>query len=598
MTAAYTEQPSDVIASRAAAFGSEGNTFADALAAIRRRRWPAIAVAIVILAVALTAAALWPATYRSAGTILIEQQELPADLVQSTVTSFADQRIQVIGQRVMTTDNLLRIIDHYNLYPKLRNKPREVLLARTRQDIHLQMISADVIDPRQGHPTKANIAFSLSYESSAPDTAARVANEIISLYLDENLKARRLQSADAESFLTSEANKLDRNIAEMEVGVADFKNKHLNTLPDQNGVNKETLIRTEDQLHEIDNQEQSLQQQATYLDSQLAQLSPNSQVYTSTGERVMSSADRLKYLRSELTRLTGSYSDEHPDVVRMRQEVDSLERDAGQVDVSNDLQRQLEDAHTRLADLRQRYSPDHPDVIRLQQQIDNLNQALKAAPAAPSQPKPEHPDNPAYIQLKLQREINREQLQELQQKRTQAERKMADMDDRVAAAPGVERQYADMLRDLENEQIKYREVRQKQMAAKLSENLEDEQKGERFTLIDPPLPPQEPASPNRKLLLILGVVLSLAAGAVTVLLGESMDGTVRGRRELANLLDVLPLAVLPLIETQADRVRKRRTMRLALGGTVGACALALVLTHLFYRPLDLLWFAAMRKLGG
>ena len=109
MTAAYTEQPSDVIASRAAAFGSEGKTFADALAAIRRRRWPAIAVAIVILAVALTAAALWPATYRSAGTILIEQQELPADLVQSTVTSFADQRIQVIGQRVMTTDNLLRV---------------------------------------------------------------------------------------------------------------------------------------------------------------------------------------------------------------------------------------------------------------------------------------------------------------------------------------------------------------------------------------------------------------------------------------------------------------------------------------------------------
>jgi succinoglycan biosynthesis transport protein ExoP len=125
-------------------------TLTERWTAVRRRRWPALWVSLTVLLLAVAGAVFWPATYRSTGTILIEQQELPADLVQSTITSYADQRIQVISQRVMTTDNLLRIIDRYDLYPKLRkNEPREVLLAKMRKDINFQMISADVMDPRQ-----------------------------------------------------------------------------------------------------------------------------------------------------------------------------------------------------------------------------------------------------------------------------------------------------------------------------------------------------------------------------------------------------------------------------------------------------------------
>src|SRR5579863_3011879 len=171
-------------------------TLADRWAALRRRRWPALSGLVLVLVAAATAALLWPPTYRSTGTILIEQQELPSDLVQSTITSYADQRIQVISQRVMTTDNLLRIMERYNLYPKKRNsQPREVLLDQMRKDIQFQMISADVMDPRQGRATKADIAFSVSYNSDSADVAARVANELVSLYLDENVKSRRQQTA-------------------------------------------------------------------------------------------------------------------------------------------------------------------------------------------------------------------------------------------------------------------------------------------------------------------------------------------------------------------------------------------------------------------
>jgi succinoglycan biosynthesis transport protein ExoP len=576
-----------------------GLTPADLWAAVRRRRWPALWVSLSTLLLALTGAALWPASYRSVGTILIEQQELPSDLVQSTITSFADQRIQVISQRVMTTDNLLRIIERYKLYPELRkNQPREVLLAQMRKDIHLQMISADVIDPRQGHPTKANIAFAVSFDSSSPETAARVANEIISLYLDENVKTRRQQTADATIFLDDEANKLDKNIAQLEASVAAFKNKHVNTLPDQAVLNRETLIRSQDELRDIDTELRSLEQQATYLDAQLAQLMPSSQVYTSTGERVMSPADRLKYLRTEYARVSGLYSPDHPDVRRIKREMEGLEREAGTVDSSNDLQRQLEDARTQLAQMQKQYAPDHPDVRRLQSLVDALTQSVKDAPTDVVETMPAHPDNPGYIQVKTQREVNRAQQDALVGKRAGIEQKIADLEGRLAAEPGVEHEFSDLIRELDNEQIKYREVRQKQMAAKLSENLEDEQKGERFTLIDAPLAPEEPSSPNRKLLVGLGVVIGLAAGLLTVVLLESGDGTVRNRRELEVLLEVPPLAILPLVLTLSDRTRQRRRRRYALAGTLGAFALALILTHLFYRPLDLLWDAALRRLSG
>ena len=104
------------------------------LAILRRRRLPMILTFLAAMIVALVAAFTWPATYVSTGTILIEQQELPSELVPSTITSYADQRIQVISQRVMTTENLLGIIQRYDLYPRIRRRePREVLLERMRE---------------------------------------------------------------------------------------------------------------------------------------------------------------------------------------------------------------------------------------------------------------------------------------------------------------------------------------------------------------------------------------------------------------------------------------------------------------------------------
>src|SRR5580658_8319350 len=128
----------------------------------RRRTFWSVAGGAAVITILL--AVFLPSTYQAAATILIEQQEIPQDLVRSVITSFADQRVQVISQRVMTTQNLLTLIDRYQLYPDLRQKvAREVLLDKMRGNMGMHMISADVIDPRNGHPTQATIAFAISY---------------------------------------------------------------------------------------------------------------------------------------------------------------------------------------------------------------------------------------------------------------------------------------------------------------------------------------------------------------------------------------------------------------------------------------------------
>jgi hypothetical protein len=144
-----------------------GLSLRERLLALRRHRRLMLVVLAAGALLTVAIALLWPATYRASATILIEQQEIPQDLVRSTISSYADQRVQVISQRVMTSQNLMRIVEQYQLYPwQRRTRPREVVIERMRDDIKMKLISANVMDPRSGRPTQATIAFTLSYESS------------------------------------------------------------------------------------------------------------------------------------------------------------------------------------------------------------------------------------------------------------------------------------------------------------------------------------------------------------------------------------------------------------------------------------------------
>ena len=593
------------------------NALREYLAAARHHRKSLILAFSLALLAAAALALLLPPKYRSAGTILIEQQEMPQELVRSTVTSYADERVQVISKRVMTTETLLDIIRRYDLYPKQRAKEtREALLARMRKDIGLKMISADVIDPRSGRPTSATIAFEVSYTSRSADLAAKVANELTTLYLNENLNNRTQLARDAATFLEGEADRINHQIADLEVKLASFKDKNLQKLPELTQLNMTLLDRTDEQLREAQNRRDSLEQQRVYLEAQLAQLKPNSTVFSDTGERIISSADRLKMARSQLDSARATYAPDHPDVVRLQREVEGLQKEvASQAGTSaavsdapstelNDLRRRLEAARSSLADARQRYSPEHPDVIRLERQVKDLEAQLAAEPpAAPtvggSSPnsRPVEADNPAFVQIQAQLSATRNDLtalaSEMDKLRAQAESYQRN----ISLSPQVEKEYRELSRDYDNARLKYAEIRSKQVEAKTAQDLEADRKGERFTLIDPPLPPEEPISPNRPLIFIAGVVLSIGLAVGLLWYLEAMDATIRGRRDLFDLTGIPPLALVPHIGTLAEERAAKRRVWLTAGTSVATFCVAVVLIHFLYRPLDVLWFSFAHRLG-
>ena len=276
--------------------------FGDYLAAFRRRARSILLVAGIVFLVGLIIAFVWPPTYKASSTILIEEQDIPTDLIQSTVTSYAAQRIQVISQRVMSRTNLLQIVDKYNLYERKRKlDPIEDVLSDMRDDIGVDMINADVMDPRTGRPTEATIAFTVSFNSEDPQQALKVANELTTLYLDENVKSRTEKASETYDFLTVESKRLSDHIADLQRKLADFKEKNINTLPEVRDLNTQILDRTERDITDIDTQIRGLQERKVYLQGQLALVDPyGSNDVTSPSARL--DALRIQYIN--LIRIT------------------------------------------------------------------------------------------------------------------------------------------------------------------------------------------------------------------------------------------------------------------------------------------------------
>lgn len=571
----------------------------DYIAAFRRKKKPCFAISGGIVFLSLLMAFLLPPVYRSTATILIEEQEIPAELVRSTITSYADQRLQMISQRVMSRPNLEQIIAKFGLYSRERQKlTTEEVIEKMRKDIALDTISADVIDPRTKQPSKAAIAFTLSYEGRDPDTVQRVANEITSLYLEENLKARTQKTAETSGFLREEARQMGEYVSTVEKKLADFKEAHLNSLPEQKQINIQLIERTERDLMDVDSQLRSLEERRFYLDGQLAQIKPDSPIVSSTGERIAGTEDRLKALRTQYLSLSSAYSDKHPDVVKARTEIQSLERETGGVDSALEQTKALEQQRAQLASLRDRYSENHPEVVDLTKHIAALEAAIHKADTASAVKRitQSQPENPAYITLQAQRDGAVQDSASLTQKRVELKTKLAEYEQRLVQSPEVERQYMELVRDYENTTARYRELKAKEMEADVAEQLEKKSKGERFSIIEPPLPPEKPVKPNRPALAFLGLVLAIAGAGGYVALTESLDKSIRGSKAVAALTGALPLAVIPFIATDEAVVEQKRNLIAVAAVALGAIILSIVLIHLFVTPLDVLWFRGLRKI--
>lgn len=175
---------------------------------------------VVVLAGGTAAAVLWPPTYLSEGKILVESQQIPTDLVRPTVTASARERIEVIQQRVMTRDNLLAIVDKYQMFADRRERlSRTELLDLMRESTRVEPI--EFADQMRGR--KDTIALTVGFMHERADVAARVANELLTLFLNEDARNRTNRAMETTKFLAREAQRLEGELGAVEAKISEAK---------------------------------------------------------------------------------------------------------------------------------------------------------------------------------------------------------------------------------------------------------------------------------------------------------------------------------------------------------------------------------------
>jgi uncharacterized protein involved in exopolysaccharide biosynthesis len=514
-------------------------TVSDALGFVTRRKGLCIGVAIPILLGAILLAYKLPPIYRSEASILIEQAAVPGDIVASSITSYVDEQIQVVTQRVLANDNASNVIEHHDLYATERETAgMGTAISRLKEDFYLESIRAEVFDQRRGRATNLTFMFIVGFQNPDPLVAQQVTQELAQLYLAENSEFRTEKATETTAFLQQESVRLAQEIAEMELRMADFKNQHASALPGQTNLNAQVLDRTERELTDVEQEIRDLRSQRQILMSQLQTINPYATVLAEGGEPILGTDQRLAELRRQYLELSSRYGPEHPDVVRTKREIDAILGSGSATETSDDIKAQIEVLEIRRDQLLDRYSPEHPDVRSLQRTIDELREKLAGSSGVSASSRSSSIKNPEYLQAEVQIETVTDNLVAAEARRAQLIQRREGLIQDISKAPRIEQEWLALNRGYESARAEFDEIKRRVTESRLSERLEAESKGQRFTLVSDASLPSEPTEPNRVAIIFLGAVLAIGAGIGLAALFDALDSSIRGGLVIASAIAV------------------------------------------------------------
>jgi polysaccharide chain length determinant protein (PEP-CTERM system associated) len=447
-----------------------------------------------------------PDLYQSTALVMIERQQVPEAFVRATVTSELEIRLHTISQEILSRSRLESLISRMGLYSDLRGKAEEAV-DRMRRDIRLELRGADA---NRGNTTTS---FALSYRGRDPQTVATVTNTLASFYIEENLKARERQATGTAEFLKVQLNDAKRRLDEQEARMGELQRRYLGELPQQLQGNLATLESLNTQLRINSDNQTRLAERRDQIAGQLAQAKLNS------GGPEPDEV-RLARLQQELVTLRIKYTDLWPDIIRIKDEIERLQKDMAAPKPKP----------------KPVAGPPTPEVARLQDALGSVETELRLA----------------------------------KQDQTRLKQGISNYQARLDNAPKREQEYLDATRDYQGTKELYQTLSRKYDDALLAESMEQRQKGEQFRILDSALPSGTPAAPRRSRLLIASLALSLVLGAGAMVLAELLDTSFHSSRDLRAYTTVPILVNIPRIVTGADLRRRRWRFRLAAVGVLVA----------------------------
>ena len=506
------------------------NTMADfdvsqIFSSLNRRKGLIVAVFAVVSVLGAYLAAILPEVYQSSTLILVTPQRVPASFVTSTVTMDLGERMQSIIQEILSRTQLEKIIQEFNLYPT--SSKGELLEERVER-----LRKAVKVDFRR------NNVFQLSYESENPEKAKQVAGRLASLFIEQNLQVREQQAMGTKSFINAEAERLRKELEEQESVVTQYRAANRYELPDQLDTNLRTLEQLRRELEASNLRIAGLQERKGVLQKQVVE--SDILGVDLLGGFSMTSGDsgtqnvQLQMKKKELESLLQRYSEKHPDVVRVKKEMQALEA-------------QNKDLVSNKPASPAKNSSINPLKQVLQTQITDIEAELQA--------------------LRSQNERLRGQIGVLQAR-------VDNTSIRGIELSKISRGYEITLR-------KYQDLLGKGLESELSENMEKKQKGEQFQVLDPANFPLKPVRPNRQMIVLLALLAGLGAGVGLALVWDNLDTSFKGSNELEAYVNIPLLATIPASLTRGSVLDQRRAQGLLVFASIGVLTVGVICIRLF-----------------
>lgn len=448
--------------------------------ALRRHLVIMLAVFAVFFVVAIVCVLRIPDTYRAETRILVNPQRVSSKFVSNAVSMGASERLNTLGQQVLSTSRLEAIFNQLNLFPNLRNRiGHQELIDRMRRNIGIELKQS----------TDGPSSFTLSYQGeSAPEVAA-VTNRLADSFIAWNLHDREQEAQGTTDFLSNELFTTKDELDRLDERLRTYKLQHLGELPDQLQANMQTLSRLQVQL-------QGNVEAQSRLDRELflVKADPEARSLFLNSPRILSPRDQL--------------------------------------------QAQLTGARQEIAELRKHYTSEFPDVLKKQAEIQSLQGQLDESfeLKSTSQPTQSPAVNKSPQAQLLALERNR-----LMKEQHQIETNIRNYQGRVDSEPIREQEISQLLRDYETARLHYSSLLEKNYSAKMSAQLERQQQGGSFTLLDVARVPDKPIAPNRMALFGGALFLGFAAGIGAGILREVFDTTVKSESMLREILPGVPI---------------------------------------------------------
>lgn len=478
------------------------------------RRWWVLVPLLLVWAAVLGASWFLPPRYRSETVILIEQQRVPESYVASNISVDLQQRLQNMSEQILSRTRLLGVIDKFHLYDN-KGKDPDALVAQMRNDI--------VIDLVRGDGRNAEIsAFKVSYSAPSPLLAQQVTGELTSLFIQENLRTRAELSENTTAFLENQLTEARGNLTQQEEKLREFKTQYLGELPEQLQGNLQILAGLQGRLQAARDALNTAEQQQLYLQSLLEQYRNPRTVVNTANPADLSPLQainaKLDSLKTQLAQLSAQYTPQHPDIVRLKDQIAATEK----------LQAQMEAAVKASASQKNKDS----------------------ASAEPDLPAP-------AVQLEGQLKVNQLEVANRKAEIQQLGKQMEEYQSRLNLTPVREQQLAALTRDHEQTNRYYDSLLAKKQQSEMATDLEKRQEGEQFRMIDPPSLPSKPYYPNRLIFSGGGVGAGLFLGLALVVLIEFGSPKIYLEEDLSELGPIPILVEVPLIATAAERRRTR-----------------------------------------